>query len=352
MGTPSPSRIDADVPMNNIKIAYDGRVTAWNSDLTSPKASKAPKASSSEEWELFSALPEAGKEEFLAVNLGSSHVAISHKTPENAPRARRGSGGITSHGRSLIRCGAQYLQDRYGVRHLSFLTCTLPPEALAVCTPQSWAEVLRQFLQSLRRHLARHSLCQEIVGCIEVQESRLLKESGRPPLHLHAVYQGRQTGKSWALRPAFVQALWERACKSVWEGVQGFQSSCRVESIRVSAVSYLGKYLSKGGQVLGLCNPDLLPSAWYTIGTKLKALVKNAVFKLSGQAAHDLYEYLYSGDQMKWARSVMSEYTETGTCHLLAWIGELLNRDTYWGLVGDLRPILYALAEENLTGML
>jgi hypothetical protein len=110
--------------------------------------------------------------------------------------------------------------------------------------------------------------------------------------------------------------------------------------------------MSKGGDVLSLCKPELLPSAWYTISTKLKAFVKNATFKLSGSSAHDLYEHLYSGDQMKWARSVMSEYTETGTCYLLAWIGELLNRDTYWGLVGDLRPVLYASAEQNLTGLL
>jgi hypothetical protein len=110
--------------------------------------------------------------------------------------------------------------------------------------------------------------------------------------------------------------------------------------------------MSKGGDVLSLCKPELLPSAWYTISTKLKVFVKNATFKLSGQAAHDLYEYLYSGGEMLWAKSVMSEYSDQGTCYLLAWVGQIRSRDTYWGLMDDLRPILYASALEDLTGML
>lgn len=110
--------------------------------------------------------------------------------------------------------------------------------------------------------------------------------------------------------------------------------------------------MSKGGDVLSLCKPELLPSAWYTISTKLKAFVKNATLKLSGSAAHDLYEYLYSGGEMKWARSVVSDFTDTGTCYLLAWIGELLNRDIYWGIVNDLREVMYHEAPRCLTGVL
>ena len=90
------------------------------------------------------------------------------------------------------------------------------------------------------------------------------------------------------------------------------------------------------------------PAAWYSISTKLKDLVKKLTLKISGQSAHDIYEYLYSGDYMLWARSVMSEYTETGTCYLLAWIGALKTRDIYWGLIGDIRPILHASFNQNI----
>lgn len=347
------SRIDAlRASMNNIKITYDGRITAWNSKLTTHRASKLPLLRQSPEWELFCLLPTEGKEEFLTSCLGSSHVANSDSVPEPAPRARRGLKGITAYGRTLIRGGAQYLEDRYGVKHLSFLTCTLPPEALAVCTPESWAEVLNRFLKSLRLHLVKGGLSPEIVGCIEVQEIRLLQESGRPPLHLHVVFQGRQIGKAWAYPGEFYQALWERACKSVWEDIQGFQSSCRVESLRSSAVSYLGKYMSKGGDVLNLCKPELLPSAWYTISTKLKAFVKGATLKLSGQAAHDLYETLYRGDQMLWARSVMSEFSDIGVCYLLAWVAQIRSRETYWEIVNSIREVWYPMVLDDLTVML
>jgi len=84
------------------------------------------------------------------------------------------------------------------------------------------------------------------------------------------------------------------------------------------------------------------------ISTKLKTLIKAATLKLSGQAAHDLYEYLYSGDYMTWCRSVMSDYTETGTCYLLAWIGQIRGRDKYWEIVDDIRAVLYPIANQNV----
>lgn len=106
--------------------------------------------------------------------------------------------------------------------------------------------------------------------------------------------------------------------------------------------------MSKGA---GPMNPkylNMLPASWYMISTKLKTLVKKLEVKLSGQAAHDLYEYLYSGDFMLWARSVMSEYTETGTCYLLAWIGALRTREIYWGIVSDVREIFHAIFNQNI----
>jgi len=330
--------------VNNLKISYDGRITAWNTNLHTPKSPKAPIQASSPEWELFSSLPPEGKTEFLDSYLGSSHVINSEDLPENAPRARRGTRGITSYGRSLIRMGCQWLEDQFGLKHLSFLTCTLPEACLAVCEPQTWSEVVHRFLKSLRGRLERASLCTEIVGCIEVQGSRLLQSSGRPPLHLHLLFQGRQKGSSWAFHPSQLQASWARACQSVWGDIQGFQSSCRVERLRSSGVSYMGKYMSKGKDVLSLCKQELLPSAWYTISTKLKDWVKSATFKVSGQSAHDLYEYFYSGDKLLWARSVMSEYTEQGTCYLLAWIGQIRSRDDYWNTVDTCREIMYLTA--------
>ena len=110
--------------------------------------------------------------------------------------------------------------------------------------------------------------------------------------------------------------------------------------------------MSKGGDVLNLCKPELLPSAWYTISTKLKAFVKGATLKLSGQAAHDLYETLYRGDQMLWARSVMSEFSDIGVCYLLAWVAQIRSRETYWEIVNSIREVWYPMVLDELTVML
>lgn len=113
-------------------------------------------------------------------------------------------------------------------------------------------------------------------------------------------------------------------------------------------MSYLGKYMSKGVSATApscFLNP---PASWYSISTKLKDLVKKLTLKLSGQSAHDLYEYLYSSDLMLWARSLMSEYTETGTCYLIAWIGALRGREVYWGLVTELRQIFREISNQNI----
>jgi len=336
--------------MNNVKITYDGRITCWNSKKIELRSfGRNRKREKSPEMALFSSLPEEGKVEFLNSGLGSSHDANSQDAPKSAPRARRGTKGITSYGRSLIRMGCQFLEDRYGVENLSFLTCTLPESALIVCTPETWAEVVRRFLISLRARLGRASLPTEIVGCTEVQGSRLLRSSGQPPLHLHLVFVGRHRWKPWSFRPDQFQSSWECACQSVWADSQGFQSSCRVERISSSSVSYMGKYMSKGGDVLSSCKQELLPSSWYTISTKLKDLVKRAEFRCSGELASALYEYFYSGDFLLWARTVWSPWSETGTRYLVAWIGAIRSRDKYWEIVNDCRDFLRSQADAVLT---
>jgi len=110
--------------------------------------------------------------------------------------------------------------------------------------------------------------------------------------------------------------------------------------------------MSKGLKSLESISPELLPTSWYSISTELKEFVKKSTFKLSGQSAHDLYEYLYSSDLMLWARSVMSEFDEQGTCYLIAWIGALRSRSIYWDIVNDCRQVMYASYASRSSGLL
>lgn len=335
--------------MNNAKIAYDGRVTFWNTKLVTPRNPKPPILRQSPEWEVFSCLPPLAKEKFMS-DLGSSHVINSEKTPQAQPeRALRGSKGISPYGRSLVRCSAQWLEDTYGLKHLSFLTCTLPPEALAAYTRENFAEIVNRFQKWLRYHLGQAGLCPLILSVTEIQEKRWQAEQGLPPVHLHLLFHGRKVGQSWGFRPSFYQAGWEQSVLSVMDIRCSFQSSVRVEALRSSSVNYLGKYMSKGSKTLNSECLKFMPSAWYNISTKLKDIVKKLEVRFSGASAHDLYEYLYSGDLMMWARSVMSEYTQTGTCYLLAWIGALKSRGIYWDIVSDVKEILNATREFNLA---
>lgn len=95
--------------------------------------------------------------------------------------------------------------------------------------------------------------------------------------------------------------------------------------------------MSKGGDVLNQVNPDLLPSSWYSISTKLKDLVKRCEVRMSGYGVHAVYELLYRGEECLWAKSVMSPFSEMGTCYLLAWVCALRTREFYWELVWSLR---------------
>lgn len=319
--------------MNSLKISYDGRVTFWNAGLQSIQRPKDSTRERSPEWGLFSKLCPEGKKRFLLSGLGLSHVTNSDSSQEAPEKARRGTKGITSYGRSVVRMGAQALEDRHGLKNLTFLTATLPESALIVCTPQTWALVVNRFLKSLGFHLRKQKLSSELVGCTEIQESRLLRSGGVPPLHLHLLFQGRETGKTWVFPPVFFRDVWERACLSVWGGSHQFQASCRVESLRVSGVSYLGKYMSKGGDVLTSVIPTLLPSSWYTITTKLKNFVKRSEFRASGTYVCDLFHWLKDHDFLMWTKEVWSEMTRDGSYFLMAWVGAIRGRSKYWEIV-------------------
>lgn len=281
-------------------------------------------------------------------SLGSSHAAISDNPSffswvnplDRVPRARKGSRGITTHGKNMIRGGCQWLEERFGRKNLTFLTTTLPDEALAVCDPATWSLVVNRFMKSLRYHLEGAGLCPEVVGCIEIQEKRLAQTSGNPPLHLHLLFQGRRPYHHWEIDKGEYQRLWKQACKSVWQLEAEFGQSCRAESVKSSGVSYMSKYLSKGGEVLTKCKPELLPSAWYTISKNVKEIVKGMTLRGGNYLARNLFEQLQESSILKWARDIWSPEHADGSQYLVAWIGQVANRETFWELHNELQKCI------------
>lgn len=323
--------------MNNLKLTCDGRLTFWDTPLITHKSPKVPSPGESPEMGLFRQLPPEGKERFLS-GLGSSHVINSRNVhADTKKKAVRGSKGITSKGRSTVRQAAAALEQRYGLKQLSFLTCTLPANALIAYTRESWARIVKKFSEILRYHLHRVGLPELLLVVTEIQEQRYRASRLKPPVHLHCLFVGRRRGGGWLLPKDFFQEKWSECVEREWATHSVWSASTRVESLRSSSVNYLGKYMSKGLKQLPNIDPDLIPSSWYSVSADLRKICKSLEVRISGYAVHSVYEYFYSSKEFLWCREVMSEVFESGHCYLMAWICQLKGHGAWLELWESLR---------------
>lgn len=216
--------------------------------------------------------------------LGLSSEAISHK-----PRMRKGSKGISSHERRLLRWSAAWVERKAGkTQYCSFLTLTLPnmnPEQWLKLA-EGWAEVCRVFNQWLKRRLVAAGLPGVIVGCVELQVERAGRDSV-PALHTHIVFQGRSRYRSWAVTPLQCRKAWARALRSVVGEVGRGESLEQLVQIQKSAACYLAKYISKGGGEWSSLLPDeykaLHPASWSFCPLPLRKLYNSLI--LTGDQA-------------------------------------------------------------------
>ncbi len=224
----------------------------------------------------------------------------SHTNPPKPPEARERKGQrFTSYGRRIVRNGAWWLQQQFGRNQLSFLTATLPNEALELMAIAEngaglWAEIIRQYEQWLKRRLRNLGLCDYIVGVTEVQEKRWIN-SQKVGLHLHWVFQGRLGNKTpWLIRKEEFADAWNRIVSNVVDVEVESRSATRVERVKKSVENYLSKYMSKGGEVIGQIieagKRGLLPSSWWNVSNDLRRLIKSMIVKPSDEAKNCLYD--------------------------------------------------------------
>lgn len=221
--------------------------------------------------------PGVYKRNQVVVPFGSSMVPNSH-----GDRAKRGRVGISTHGKKLVRNAALRLEREVGKNQLTFLTLTIPgiqqEGALNIC--RNWAEIVRVFQQRLKRMLQAKDLPGEMVGVTEVQEKRF-KITNVPALHLHILFQGRHPYKAWALTPTEIRAAWKDVISPYLPLTNGefyWQAMENVQRVKHSAAGYLGKYMSKGVEVVNALYeviPDIvLPSCWYLCSNTLRRKVR------------------------------------------------------------------------------
>ena len=212
--------------------------------------------------------------------LGLSLPSNSHSY-EDTGKPRRGTKGLTSYGKKMLRNCAWRMQRLYGKRRLSFVTLTLPDltyeEFWRLST--SWAEVCRVFYQKITRELSRLGLPKIYCGCTELQPARTERDEV-PALHLHFIVVGRGPGKrAWALSPDDFRYRW----KQVIEHYLGRIVDCRavenVQMVKKDVSAYLSKYLSKGISLAAPPRSDetgwSLPTAWYNVSLSLRQWVKD-----------------------------------------------------------------------------
>lgn len=231
--------------------------------------------------------PPPGQPDFLGLTLlPISHRVLLGMTDPPKERAKRGTGGITRHGARTVRNGAFLLEQKYGRKNLTFLTCTLPwvSETAEYAAGREWAEIVRIFNQSLIRLLESAGLPPTYVGCTEIQGGRY-EERGGLPLHVHLVFPGRKPFGHWVISANQFRNLWRRAVVArcpEFASVK-FSASIDCQPVRESAENYLGKYMSKGAPMLAAMLSDdpglleFLPSAWWSCSANLRKAIATRV---------------------------------------------------------------------------
>lgn len=316
--------------MDILKLRYSGRVTAGRRK----KFDLPPSAPGLNEWGEYISLVlrthslEAAQ--VLIATLGLSSVANLQKKVEPAPRAARGSKGISSDGRQTVRDAALLLQDSGGRQNLSFVTLTIPPEFVVPSLFERWSDVVRLTRQRLVYHLQKAGLSGQLVGVVEVQERRQSDGNDLPYLHLHIVFQGRKHRYAqWVIGTQQLSHLWIE----VLEGITGMSgrgsAASRIEAVRKDASNYLAKYMSKGIKSLSKHTLRYLPPSWYICTSELRRDVKRNIKYICGEGATMLYEYLLANPQLlKFSREVSVELTE-GWLHVIGWYGDMRSRYDY-----------------------
>lgn len=289
---------------------------------------------------------------------GSAGVALVYQSSLSVTGAgkvplRRGSRGITSHGRRLIDGAAYDLRQATAGKRVSFLTLTLPAisqlESLDIAA--GWSQVLRIFGQRLTRTLRLRGLSGEWFGCTEVQPKRL-QTTGVPALHLHLCFEGRRPGKAWAISYSEVRTIWANCleCKFPWISGRFWAAVENMQTVKKSCAAYLSKYLTKGvDDVVEHC-PEFAavhPTSWYHCSDSLRRRVLRARVRLSGPLGRMFLDWVESGPpELRYIRKVRIQTSDGGEFTPSVYGGLSPPAVEDWG---DLMSIYRASRKEDLA---
>lgn len=258
--------------------------------------------------------------------LGLSNDPISHK------RKKRGSGGLTSYAKRMIRNGSYLLEKWAGRRRIAMVTVTLPsvPPDIEKELTHEWAEILRTFTQYIHRKLKAANICPWVLGAVEIQEKRLQKYGGLP-IHAHLVFQSR-LGKGYILSVGEVRDAWKRACCSRVPACDAysFDASTRIEKVKKSVAAYLSKYLSKGvspAVEAAIEQGYKLPTSWWVGVGQFKKSIARLMICTTGEDASMVHDAIHDFPELfKYVGRIYIGVDGEERC--VGWFG-VVNRDLH-----------------------
>ena len=235
---------------------------------------------------------------------------------KSSHRMKYGQKGITSYGKKMVRSGAVILQDEWGKERTGFATLTVPPLSgstmYKLCT--FWGDVVRRFFEEFRRHQLRVGGEVRYVCVTEIQESRF-RTRGEIGLHLHFIYKARHEarGTNWLISANWCRDTWRRILANRLADVCADipLPRCELKMVRKSASAYLGKYMSKGGNIVAdilEAMPTIeLPSQWWSQSSEVRSSIKERIIRLESLSAYTLWAWsqdLLAHPQIYFAKSI------------------------------------------------
>ena len=248
------------------------------------------------------------------------------------PRAAKGSGGITSYGRRMVRNAAHLIENGVAPGRAIFATVTVPALEIDQLRKihEGWHHVVEIYRLGLRRSLQSQGLSGELVTVSEIQEKRH-KITGLPILHLHSVFVGVRGDGRFAVSLENHDDIWLKALNVVLDiELTEAPAACNLQRVRKSASGYLAKYLSKGSHCVSCAVNDgfagWLPKHWWNCTRSLARRVKEQTRRID-----DFADWLndcadIGGDKYwKWHRDVLLE-KDDGSTFRVARYGQLSDR--------------------------
>lgn len=237
-------------------------------------------------------------------SLSESPLFINSAKSSQKKSVHYGEKGITRYGRKMCTNSALLLEQKFGLHKIGFMTCTLPKidKETSLLLLGAWGEVVRRFLQKLKRICNRQSQDFIYVGCTEIQEKRFKRTLIAAP-HLHVIYRSKyKSFNQYLFTTKQAYMAWNESVNQVLlknnltpvMGVGTHIGSVKLERIHKSAAGYIGKYISKGSQCVKAMQEQgykLFPRQWWFASMQMKYMYAKSIIRLT----HDECKAIFYG---------------------------------------------------------